>query len=766
MAHTRSDSSLPADSELPLWMRRAVRGTDWGALFAIALSLIAAWSFLAQAYLPRTNDLERYVFRAASTADAMREGTLYPRWSADALQGYGAPIPHYMPPLPAYLPALIDALFINHPSLAVRLVCAAAFLVAGSAMYALVARRTNSSAGLLAAVLYVYSPTVGLIAPHMQGDVRLVILHGLIPSFLWAFDGALLLRRPLDVISLIALTSGIMLSDPVFLPLVLVAALPLLFASGIPIIRRRLWYAWGALLCGIGLTSFYWLPAVAEQEMVVWLVQAAQAAPMLVFPQIMLPFSFLDPNALLPRYYHTLGLPLVIAALIAMRWLNRQRLHTAYWLLGAGGLIVLIVVVPQRGDWLGVIILCLAFASSVLLADTVYIPATLRRVVLPFTILLILAGSAPVWLTPHGRASVLEFSSAARIAFERAGYGSALVPQTQPIPVPQSIAAWVANQQPNTTPSQSPFTILAGGGGSRIGTLLEHSHTQRFQVRTLNALTLQLITAWFPGWQIVDSTLNATLTQAPQGLLQVEIAPEQVGEFSIALGSTPMRTLGWWVSALSAAAALLFVAIQRTPSADHPDVLFPLLSPEQTRLMLITTLSIAAAVLLLALPQSPFPVQMRPGSDLDGSLALRARTDAGLEAIAYRIDRATFTPGQTLTFDVYWRTLRFLETNDSVRASLVDRATGARVVSTAPRYLGHYPTGRWPTHAHVLDRVTLPIPHTLNPADYALALEVFPCTPNERCTLETRRSFFAADGTPLGQLLILPVLITIEARVS
>lgn len=90
---------LPITKEdLPVWMRRAMRGNDWGALLTIGFSVLVAWYFVLNTDLPRYNMTESYAFQVADYAEAMQEGRLYPRWAAHAQGGFGAPIYHYYPP--------------------------------------------------------------------------------------------------------------------------------------------------------------------------------------------------------------------------------------------------------------------------------------------------------------------------------------------------------------------------------------------------------------------------------------------------------------------------------------------------------------------------------------------------------------------------------------------------------------------------------------------------------------------------------------------
>src|SRR5690606_32594054 len=106
-----STNPVTLSHELPMWMKQAQRGADWGALLIIAFSLLAAWSFITEPNLPATNHTEHYVFQAEHIAQGFREGLFYPRWSPYAIKGYGAPIPHYYPQGAAYFAAVVNILF-------------------------------------------------------------------------------------------------------------------------------------------------------------------------------------------------------------------------------------------------------------------------------------------------------------------------------------------------------------------------------------------------------------------------------------------------------------------------------------------------------------------------------------------------------------------------------------------------------------------------------------------------------------------------------
>ena len=55
----------------------------FGIAIVLALTVLAAWPFLAQPGLPRDTDAELHVFRAAQLGEALRGGAGYVRWAPD-----------------------------------------------------------------------------------------------------------------------------------------------------------------------------------------------------------------------------------------------------------------------------------------------------------------------------------------------------------------------------------------------------------------------------------------------------------------------------------------------------------------------------------------------------------------------------------------------------------------------------------------------------------------------------------------------------------
>ncbi len=755
---------LLKDPDLPAWMRRAFRGTDWGALLTLVFSILIGWSFVVQPDSTGGNVWERSIFRTADTAEALVEGRLYPRWSPHIMGGIGAPFAHFLPPLPAYLPAVIDALFVDDSVLAVRLAALTAFVLGSTAVYAFSARRLGGSAALIASLLYMFSPTVGIIVPHLQGDLTHVFAHGLLPIFLWSFDGSLMLGRRLDLTALILSGSGLILTDPLWYALGILLIFPLMLPAASSYNRVTLRTTLLAVLAGGGLSAFYWLPALVERDLAVWLAPLPSAHPPITLGGLLSAFPLLDRRSMQPAYPHALGLSIMMFLILSLPLLLRRNAHLiqqVYGLIGIIGALILLFLIPEQTQLLGGVVLCLSIASSSAIRWRERLPARVQHLLMPFFIGALLISAATVWLTPRADAALTDFSPASQIAFEQSGFGFALLPDDQPVPTAQGMSTFMLTG--STAAENNPFEIITPGADAQIGTIAAEGHRYQFQVQTAQETEIRLQIAWFPGWQVTNSTITVSIAPGADGMIVVWIGAHQSGEFTIEFGATPARTFSWLATGLSAAAALLIVAFRPLVRQEHDELaLFPLIPNKDAHLITAVAFVFTAAIGLFALPDAPYALGAAPGSGMSGSFPLRARTDVGLEALGYHIARADYQPGEKFTYTIYWRTLRFLDRVYTVQPLLLSRATGSPIVVGVRHHPGGYPTNRWVTNRYITDVETLTLPDSLAPGEYDLAVEVSACAPRDPCTVMDRLTFFSADGGLYGAILRLPVIVTVS----
>ncbi|MFQ3565636.1 MAG: 6-pyruvoyl-tetrahydropterin synthase-related protein [Aggregatilineales bacterium] len=749
--------------DLPIWMRKARRGVDWGILITIALALLSTWPFLLQPGLPRTNASERYVYRAVLESQALREGRLYPRWTATAFGGYGAPISHYAPPGATYTAAVISAILTGDPVSATRGVFVLSSLVSGAACYALVLRRTNARAAVVAATLYLLCPHIVLTTPHILGDLPSVMGFALLPALLWSTDRLLRRREPIDLILVTLTMAGL------FLTHIGCALTGAALATGFAMMTRTeagVWRRFGqicvAVILAAGLSAFFWLPAAVEHSLVRWQLNGEAIPPTFDLARLFLPPPIVDLNELFMLPISSVGPAIGLASAAGLiNGARRRRLHIdAIFFLSAGISFTTAAAVLTDQAWLvGVTAFCLSIGGSIALfgEDMPSAPA------LPAILAVIWLLSLPGLFTPRWPTVFGETNMAAQVLFEQQGFGIATSPAGALVPT-----ALVEGVEPNQRLIISHSTGIVNKlateiGPSRlvqIGILAHETHRDRFQIQTLEPLTIRLLTAAFPGWQaLLNDAAVPTSRDEATGFLEISLPSPSAGELVVQLGPTPIRSLAW---VLSAAAIVMLgglsVRMRRSGSEVYEEL--NLLNAPEARTTGILLIGLSAAFILLTSPLMGIGLHAPAGHRLAGSQPLRWTSESGLEALAYRIERQAYRPGETAHFTLYWRAQRPLTVNYRLRAHLLSLQTGAAIGHTADRLAAYYPARRWTPNYFVTDRIEIPIPPTAAPGEYAFALELLNCI--NSCEQAPRLRFFDRNGAPIGGTLVIPVVITLD----
>lgn len=248
---------------LPAALQRVPRlAVDLAALLLV--SLPALLPLAGPGYL-WGHDAEDPPWRSLALAEAMSQGVLFPRWSADLFCGYGYPLFNFQSPL-AFHPAAILSTVTSIGLLdASKVSFALALLMAATGAYFL-ARYVlgHRGAALLAGVLYLYSPAI-IGDVYVRGTLGGVFALGLLPYALLAFMR--LWDRPTLPASMACalLLAGLVLTHNVTAAL----ALGVMAAyAGFRFMARpdagKLAAAGATLILGLGVASFFWLPALLE----------------------------------------------------------------------------------------------------------------------------------------------------------------------------------------------------------------------------------------------------------------------------------------------------------------------------------------------------------------------------------------------------------------------------------------------------------------------------------------------------------------------
>jgi len=743
---------MPAD--MPLWMRQAQRSLDWGALLVVALTLLMALPLLLDDGLYTANNNENYAFQAQDMAAALREGRAYPRWSPHALSGYGAPVPHFSPPAAPYAVAVMDTLFTGAIYPALRLVYALALLLSGGAVYALTLRWMGAPSAILAAVLYVYSPYVGLTAPHVVGDLPASIAAALIPLLLWAISRLITVNRFQDFGVAVLIFAALILTLPSGAGVGAALALVITLAQAPRATPRVL----TVLTLGALLTAFFWLPALTEHTRVRWLEQPnGLALHLLTLEGLLRPLSPIDPAELQITPQFTLGLPLMALTVLGGIGALRSTPHTRFPLvmLGAGSALTLITLTlfPQETWLLAPMSLCAAIGGSAALALRERLRPTLARLYLPSLLIGVIVGNVLVFVPRIENTAPPEPTPLAQIQYEQQGYGVAVLPRGARLPatLPDSTtpdrfltASYSGDTLSGNVTRVSPETLPLG---VQVLPAASETHATRLQITSRQPFLLPLLLADFDGWRATLNNETLPTTRDPQsGLLTVRVPATQNGLFEIRLADTPPRSAA---RGISAAALLIVALITRRRQTRQPNTPFyddlHLLSTGETRRLTVTTIAAALMVLLIARAESPLYLRGTSYSGLSGARLIDARTTSGLELIGYRVNTTALRAGETLTLNLYWRTLRFLPDNYRVQVTLEDVNRQSVLLSALLRYPAASPTRRWRTDGYLTDAYRFTLPAETLPGSYRISVEVYRC-PSNFCTRADRLRFFASTG--------------------
>jgi len=363
-----------------------------------------------------------------------------------------------------------------------------------------------------------------------------------------------------------------------------------------------------------------------------------------------------------------------------------------------------------------------------------------------------------VWLAPRWPDAFGSTEPQAQILYEQQNQAVAVLPPDAPIP---------ATIPTTLLPNRSLIDGYLSGNINKIGLgqiianirvgVLEHrSHSDRFQLNVATPTTFDILTAYFPGWEATIEGQPVPLEpNAQTGLIRVEVPVVVNEELTIMLGPTAARTGAWAIAwATLGITGILTVGRFRRKTGIHDNL--DLLTKAESRLVALVVAWFLIFILVFATPSSPLSLHARPGYLLDASYSLRSRTDVGIEAIAYRLDRFAYHPGEMVDLTLYWQTLRPLADDYQLQLYLLSEQN-VHWLPTPLLRPGNYATNRWIPNRFIGDEHPIPLSLSIAPGTYQIAIEMYGCRP----VCNTPVSFFDASGRLIGRTLLLPTPLNI-----
>lgn len=225
-------------------------------ILAVAVLVIAAaaWPLLGPGFLP-THDGEYHIIRFWQFEKVLRSGVLIPRWAPDLNSGYGIPVFIFNYPLPNYFGVLFHTWGASYPD-ALKLTLATGYLSAALFCFLWLKRLFGGRAAAVGAIVFAYIP-YWFVELYVRGSVGEVLAIAFLLLALTAVESG---RANMLAIG----TGGIILSHNILA----IAFIPLLVGY---IWVRDKKVLWNKLLVGIGIASYFWLPAIFERRYVVGL---------------------------------------------------------------------------------------------------------------------------------------------------------------------------------------------------------------------------------------------------------------------------------------------------------------------------------------------------------------------------------------------------------------------------------------------------------------------------------------------------------------
>lgn len=765
---------------LKYWLNKIDAGLVLAGLFGLFVI-----QNLLQPGLPTVADLPIHLYRTLEFKEAWAPGVIVPRWAPNLAYGYGYPLFIFAPPLPYLL-----GLAFLWPGLsieaALKLVIIFSILLYAGGMYLLARDVLNSvAAGLVAAAAYLFAPFALREALLYGGNVPQLLAIGFFPWTLWAMTGAAR-QRSWGWIGLAALFYAAVLLSHLFQGLIFTAVAGLYglllggYAAGragrparLGEVVRRLPAAAGpllALLLGLLLSAFFWLPAFIER--VFTRAQASiylEKSPFFVryphWPELVAWIQPLDDRAANPYVPLTLGvitlvlaglgLTAALAGLIAGR--NRtvpaaDRLPPPAWLalflaiVAAGAALLTLPV--SRPLWetvsilqvaefpwrtLGLVNLGLAFLAGYALLP---VPLKYRWPAAVVCLLALLLAVGPYLYPVTGFTRYAGVGLAEQVDYERRSQsigtttlGEYLPRSVEVVPTGSPmVESFLAGQEPD----RLDRTTLPAGASATL--LEQNAVTYRYRLNSPAGFSLRLYQFAFPGWtaRLNDVTDLPLSPESETGLIRVDV-PAGQHTLTIHFGETPIRVAGLAVSGLTLLGLILVGLVTRRAKAaagsmpgNRPEepARLPLLSPGVgLSLMLV----LVAALWLKPLLRPVFTITSPPGRALPAQHDTNIEFANGIRLIGYDLSREVVPAGGYLQVVLYWETgTAPMEVNlqpfvhlDRLN-DLVTVAANTNYTPGDPTTESNLPTFHWDNSRYVRDEHDLIVPPGTPPLAYAV----------------------------------------------
>jgi len=233
-------------------------------LAAIILSFGAIKPLFHWGFFPIHDNTQ--VVRVAQMAQALKDGQFPVRWVADLGYGFGYPIFNFYAPFPYYVGAFFNLIGFN-ALVATKIMMGLGVVLAGIFMYFLAKEFWGKFGGLASALFYVYAP-YRAVDVYVRGAVGEFWAMAVLPLIFLGIYKIFQKNHWGTIIASLGFAGVILshnLTAMMVVPFILISILVLFIFSKTK--KHFMLHALCFMFLSLGLSAFYWLPALSEMSL-------------------------------------------------------------------------------------------------------------------------------------------------------------------------------------------------------------------------------------------------------------------------------------------------------------------------------------------------------------------------------------------------------------------------------------------------------------------------------------------------------------------
>lgn len=519
----------------------------------IIASLIISFPFFQRGYFA-TDDGQWAVIRLADMKRNLRDGQFPVRWSDNLNHGYGYPLFNFAYPLPYYLGAAISSTGLGLVT-TIKILFVLSVIVSGIGMVLLVWELGGIWAGVIASVLYVTAP-FRLVDLYQRGSLGESLAFALFPFL--CFFGIRYILRPTGTrmaVCAVLLAAMIMTHNALaflFLPFWFIFLFVIIISYSEHLRKYTLRYLLPMILLGLGMSAFFWVPALFEKQYIALSQQrlADPAQHTVSFRDYLYsPWFSEGKREFALGWVHIGAFFVSVITYIFSGAIDRKKYRTLMLFLICG------------------LLICLFLTTK----DSVYLweNTVLSAVDFPWRLLPVIVfflSLASVFLGIHRYTMILGFIIAAAAVIWTGMIGVPIERIDRPdeyyltndattTSADELMPLWV-KEKPTERPAEK-VTVVSGQ--SSITDLSYDSRTIAFRVSALTPSVVRINTIYYPGWQFTSDDTPVTVNfRNPQGVMELDVSNGS-HQISGTFSETTLRRVADSISATSIVLVILIL---------------------------------------------------------------------------------------------------------------------------------------------------------------------------------------------------------------